>query len=148
MMAVLLAIVSAGLLLYGYLLMCRLDRFLARGGIIAEPKAETGKEILLYGSQDTLAMLRPALEDARITYACAGEPGAEDGAAYRWVCAFSDDDAENLLFCLSAKKKNNGIRTMAKCNDTMYEAIFRRMGVTVILRGSVAAGEVLARLKG
>lgn len=147
MMAVLLAIVSVGLLLYGYLLMCRLDRFLARGGIITEPKAAAEKEILLYGSRETLATLRPALEDANITYACASEPGAEDATAYRWIGAFSDDDAENLLFCLSAKKKNNGIRTMAKCNDTTYETVFRRMGVTAILR-SVCADEVLARLRG
>jgi Trk K+ transport system NAD-binding subunit len=70
------------------------------------------------------------------------------GIAYHWVGAFSKDDAANLLICLSAKRKNSDIRTMAKCNNVIFENIFRHTGITVILQNDMSASRILACLRG
>ena len=147
-MIVLLIIVSAGLILYGYFLMCRLDRFIAQGGFAKEPEASIEKEILLYGEQEILDEISHALDAAAITYDRTAGPEIKDGTAYRWIGAFSGDDEDNLLICLSAKRKNVSIRTMARCNNMIYKNIFRQMKITVILQSEVPVSRILAYLKG
>ena len=147
-MIVLIIVVSVGVLLYGYLLMQRLDRFIERGGFAKEPDDPAEMDILLYGELEMLEEMRRALDDARIRCDLTAEPEIPDSAAYRWIAALSKDDASNLLVCLAARRKNKDIRTMAKCNDRIYEDVFRRMGVTVVLHGDPTANRILACLKG
>lgn len=147
-MIVLLIIASSGILLYGYLLMCRLDCFLEQGGFMAETKIPLEKEILLYGEWETLDKISHTLDGAAVTYDYTTEPDLQDGTAYQWIGAFSRDDADNLLICLMAKRRNGAIRTMAKCNDAIYETVFRQTGITVILKNGISAKQILACLKG
>ncbi len=147
-MAVLLMVFFAGTILGGYLLMCRLDQFIDRGGFVREPEAATEKEILLYGDRKTITEIGRALDDAAITYDCTTEPAIRGSTTYHWIGACSGDDLDNILICLSAKRKNHQIRTIAKCNDRTYETIFQQTGVAVILPNEVAAYRILACLKG
>ncbi|MEA4970478.1 MAG: NAD-binding protein [Candidatus Pelethousia sp.] len=147
-MIVLLIIVSSGIILYGYLLMCRLDRFLERGGFMAEPETPAEKEILLYGELETIDEISHMLDNAALTYDYTPEPDIIAGTIYHWIGAFSQDDADNLLICLMAKRKNSAIRTMAQCNNAIYKNIFRQTGITVILENGVSANQILACLRG
>lgn len=147
-MIVLLITISVGIILYGYLLMRRLDLFFARGGFMEEPETSIEKEILLYGEKETLAEIINVLGDASVSYDYTAEPDIKDGTYYHWIGAFSKDDMDNLLICLSAKRKNNDIGTMAKCNNMIYENIFRQTGISVILGKDISANQILAALKG
>ncbi|MEA5014694.1 MAG: NAD-binding protein [Candidatus Limiplasma sp.] len=147
-MAVLLLMVSIGVVLYGYLLVRRLDRFIQRGGIVQEPAAMVRKEILLYGGKDAVGRIARALDEAAITYDRTAEMDVRNGAAYDWVGAFSESDADNLLFCLLAKRKNERIHTLAECNDRMYENVFKQAGITAILPKNAPVDQILACLKG
>lgn len=147
-MTVLLIIALVGIILYGYLLVGRLDRFIERGGFAKEPEPFGEKEILLYGEQETIDEISHALHDAAVTYDYTTEPEIMDNITYHWIGAFSKDDMDNLLICLSAKRKNADIHTMAKCNNMIYENIFRQIGIGVILQNDVSATRILACLRG
>lgn len=146
-MIVLVVVVLLGGALYGYLLMCRLDRFIERRGFAKEPDDPVGRDILLYGERESLDAVGCALDEARVRYDLTSEPEIPDGVGYRWICALSKDDASNLLFCLAARRKDKDIRTMAKLNDRIYEEVFRRADITVVLCGDDAADRILACLK-
>lgn len=149
-MIALLIITSVGVILYGYMLMGRMDRFMERGGFAGELKsiAVLEREILLYGGRKTIDAITSALEDAAITYDHTNELEIKDEVTYHWVGAFSKDDESNLFICMLAKRKNESIRMMAKCNDMVYENIFRQMGVTVIFQNDISPKRILACLRG
>lgn len=147
-MIVLLIIVLIGIILYGYFLMGRLDQFIERGGFVKEPEASTEKEILLYGEPETIDRISHALDAAAITYDFTTEPTIKDGTIYHWIGAFSKDDTNNLLICLSAKRKNSGIRIMAKCNNNIYENVFKQTGITMIFQKDIPINRILACLRG
>lgn len=147
-MIVLLIIVSVGIILYGYLLMDRLDRFITQGGFVKEPEASIEKEILLYGELDIIDEISLALDVTSITYDRTTEPEIKDGSSYQWIGAFSKNDANNLFICMSAKRKNINIRTMAKCNDMIYKNVFKQMDITVVLPNEVPVRQILAYFKG
>jgi Trk K+ transport system NAD-binding subunit len=147
-MIVLFIIVFIGIVLYGYLLMGRLDKFIEKGGFRKVSEASGEKEILLYGEPETIGSIAHALDAAAITYDFTTEPAIMNGIRYQWLGAFSADDADNLLICLSAKRMNSNIRTIAKCNNVIYENVFRQTGITVILQNDIPIGRILACLKG
>ena len=125
-----------------------LDLFIKNGGFIAEPEAIIVKEILLYGEMETLDELSHALDSALVSYDSTTEPEIQDGINYHWIGALSKDDEENLLLCLSAKRKNSNIRTIAKCNNAIYENVFRQTGITVILNRDLSINQILTCLRG
>ncbi len=147
-MIVLLVIVLLGIILYGYLLMCRLDRFIEQGGFMAEPDIHTEKEILLYGEKETVDEISHMLDGAAVTYDYTPELDIQNGTSYRWIGAFSEDDEDNLLICLMAKRKNSAVRTMAQCNNVIYETLFKQTGITVILKKDIPVDQILACLRG
>lgn len=147
-MIVLLVIVSIGILLYGYFLMDRLDQFIEQGGFIQDPEVPKEKEILLYGEPETIDEISHALDAAAITHDFTAEPIIKDGMIYHWIGAFSKDDVDNLLICLSAKRKNSGIRTMARCNNTIYENVFKQTDITMIFQNDIPINQILACLRG
>ena len=147
-MIVLLVIVSIGILLYGYVLMCRLDRFFEGGGFAQAPRAPLHKEILLYGEQPVMDEIRHMLDDQHILYDCTGQPDISQEVVYRWIGAFSKDDADNLLICMMGKRRNSAVRTIAACNDSLYEKVFRQMGISIVVRDGVQASRIIDFIKG
>ena len=68
-MIVLVVIVLLGGALYGYLLMCRLDRFIERRGFAKEADDPAEKDILLYGerivTQEELIIPHPGMRERK-----------------------------------------------------------------------------------
>jgi len=147
-MIALLIVTTIGVILYGYVLMNRIDRFIEQGGFAPGLRKITQREILLYGEPETLNTIGLALKRAAISYDYLNELEIKDGVTYRWVGAFSRDDESNLLICMLVKRNDDKIRMMAKCNDMVYESIFRQMGVTVIFQNEVSPDRILACLRG
>lgn len=147
-MITLLIVTTIGVILYGYALTSRLDRFLQKGGFARQPETVTEREILLYGEQETVDAICFALDGAEISYDRTNKLETRDDATYRWVGAFSTDDENNLLACLLAKRTNRSIRMMAKCNDMVYKSVFKQTGVAVILEADITPDRILACLRG
>lgn len=147
-MDVLLIIIVIGAVLIGYVAVSRLDGFFNRGGFTKEPDTFVTKEIFLYGDQTAMETLSEDLSKAKITNDWAAEPDMAPGVHYRWIGAFSGSDEDNLLACLSAKRNQLGIHTMAKCNDLTYQNVFKQTQITVIMRGDTTAAQIMKHLKG
>ena len=147
-MITLLIVTTIGVILYGYALMSRLDRFMQKGGFARQPKVVIENGILLYGEQETIDAICSALDGAEISYDCTSKLETRDDVTYHWVGAFSTDDENNLLLCLLAKRKNKSIRMMAKCNDMVYKSVFKQTGVAVILENDITPDRILACLRG
>jgi len=127
----------AGVIVIGYFLLRRFDRFFDKGGFVpetAEKRECKKKDILLFGDDKEIAGLCRALTAAGLSVDAA-ELGENQGASYRWAGAFSHDDAENLLFCLSAKRKKLDILTMCKCNEPIYGNLMTNKGIDAVLGG-------------
>ncbi len=147
-MDALLIIAVIGAMLIGYVAVSRLDGFFGRVGFTKEPDAIVTKDIFLYGDQQAVKALSECLNNARITNDWAAEPEMNAGVHYSWFGAFSGSDEDNLLACLSAKRNQPDIHTMAKCNDTTYQNVFKQTKITVILRGEINAAQISMHLKG
>lgn len=147
-MDVLLIIAVIGAFVYGYFAVSRIDRFFDRGGFTKEPDAVVTKDIFLYGNQKVVEALSEDLNRARITNDWASEPDMNAGVTYQWIGAFSDNDEDNLLACLSAKRNQSGIYTMAKCNDLTYQNVFTQTEISVVLRGDLTAPQIIKYLRG
>ncbi len=106
-MDVLLIFAFVGAVLLGCVAVSRLDRFFARGGFTKEPDAVVTKEIFLYGAQEVVEALSEDLNRAKITNDWATEPEMNAGVNYHWIGAFSSNDEDNLLACLSAKRNQS-----------------------------------------
>lgn len=147
-MDVLLIIAVIGAILIGYVAVSRLNRFFDRGGFTMEPDAVVTKEIFLYGDQKVVESLSEDLNRAEITNDWAIAPEMNTGVNYHWIGAFSSSDEDNLLACLTAKRNQLGIHTMAKCNEITYQNVFKQTEIMVILRGDLTVSQIIAHIKG
>lgn len=142
-----LIIAIIGAIILGYVAVSRVDRFFDRGGFIKEPDALVTKEIFLYGAKEVVEALSEDLNRAKITSDWATEPEMNAGVNYHWIGAFSRNDEDNLLACLSAKRNQSGIHTMAKRNDMTYQNVFKQTEILVVLRGDTTAAQIMMHLK-
>ncbi len=147
-MIILFMIVLIGTVLYGYFIMLRLDKFIEKSMVRKESEGPGEKEILLYGEAEIIDSISQVLNAAEITYDFTTEPVINEGSTYHWLVAFSKDDADNLLICLLAKRRNSSIQTMAKCNNRIYENVFKQTGITMILQKDIPISRILTYLRG
>jgi hypothetical protein len=57
-MTVLLIITIFGVIIFGYLVMCRLDNFLDSSGILDSPKGRANQGVMVYGASDVAEKIR------------------------------------------------------------------------------------------
>ena len=147
-MTIVLIITTIGILLYGYLLMQRIDSFFEKHSDNQMPVATMNKDVLLYGKPKALNALCGKLGSSDISYDCVEEPALCTHTAYRWVCAFSDSDIDNLQLCKAAKREQKHIHLAAKCNDSIYEDIYKHIGVSLVLHKDIHGDNLLACIEG
>jgi len=118
-------------IIFGYCLMKKIDLFFT-GNNKADPSGENRDRVLLFGlSSDTVVL--DALNHLKIRYDLADSEFFIPPDQYTMVFACSDDDINNLLICSSARRSDSEIFTVAKCNNRLYEAVFRRADVDKII---------------
>ncbi|MPN58367.1 hypothetical protein SDC9_206071 [bioreactor metagenome] len=49
---------------------------------------------------------------------------------------------------MMGKRRNSAVRTIAACNDTLYEDVFRQMGISVIVSNGIQASRIIDYIKG
>lgn len=143
-MTVLLIIASIGVILLGYLVMCRLDNFLERGGIPDSPKGRANQGVLVYGAPDVAEKInRSGMKCKNLTTL----PFPEDGF-YSALFALSGDDRGNLAICHAAKRADPGITIIARCSAPELRGVFETMGANRLLATGEPIDALLAELRG
>ncbi len=119
------------IIILGYYLMNGLDAFLT-GGVFINPSSKNVSHILLFGLSSDSEIIN-VLEDINVIYDLTDNECFTPLNIYKIVFACSDNDMNNLMICSSAKRADYNIYTVAKCNNKLYETVFRRDEVDKIV---------------
>ncbi len=138
---IVLALSVVCLVLLGYVLMGRLDRFLESGGFDAPRGCVKG--VLVFVDAQRRLEVEDALQPYRTYLRYTGEPVPPEGLNCTVVFAASGRDADNILLCAQACKSYPA-RMIALCNQAQYRFIYRDYGVDCVASGM---GEALEMLK-
>lgn len=144
-MTALLIISTLGVLLLGYMVMIRLDRFLSGGHETKLPLERVRVAVVVFGGNAELFRL---LDREGITYRTTSRPELPDGTAFSMFLALSNDDLDNLTACNRAKHAAPGIKIIALCNDNTYMDMYSAAAGAGVLRGMPSAGDILLVMKG
>lgn len=143
-MTVLLFITAIGVILIGYLAMCRLDHFLERGGILDSPQGRANQGVLVYGAPDVAEKIHKTGMKCKNLTALAFP---EDGV-YSALFALSSDDRGNLAICHAAKHADPEITIIARCSAPELRGVFEALGATRLLGTGEPIDALLAELWG
>ncbi|PHV70491.1 hypothetical protein CS063_10405 [Sporanaerobium hydrogeniformans] len=125
------------IILLGYLIMDKLDRFMMRGGFVEEKISPV--QILLFGEGRLVYQIENYLKEKEMTYELITEITAvEKCKNCGYLLALSEDDVENLMICSLAKKRWEFRKSLALCNDSANQSIFRQYGVKVLERQTLS----------
>ena len=139
-----LIIVSVGVVLLVYLVMCRIDNFIERGGILDSPQGRANQGVLVYGAPDVAEKINKMGMNCRnITV----QSFPEDGC-YSILFALSDEDKDNLAICHDAKSMDPGIAIVARCNTPNLRDIFITEGADRLLNAGEPIDTLLTELWG
>lgn len=132
-MELILTIIILLLMAAGYILMDRLNIFLASDNIIKASNQEDTQSILVYKGDTDVSMILETVDvnDRSLVFADDYEDYELRGC--KAIVAISDNDADNLMLCVKAKHTKAGITTIARCNNNLNLEIFREAGVTKIV---------------
>ena len=132
-MELILTIIMLILMAAGYILMDRLDTFLASDKIIKAVSQEDTQSILVYKGDTDLSMILETVDDRDKSLVFAQDYEDYELRGCKAIVAISDNDADNLMLCVKAKHTKAGITTIARCNNNLNLEIFREVGVTKIV---------------
>jgi len=144
-----LIVVLSGILLYGYTLMRRLDKFIAAGGIPESPAARGAQSaVLIFGVPEFTGALAARLAEKGVSYEITDRPEIPEGASFPAVAALSESDLDNLLLCSTAKKLRPDILSFAVCNDVTYRRVFDSAGIGCVFTVGAGGASLPEALKG
>jgi len=132
-MELILTIIMLILMAAGYILMDRLDAFLASDKVIKVDNQEEIQSILVYKGDTDVSMLLETVDADDKSLVFANDYEDYELRGCKAIVAISDNDAENLMLCVKAKHTKSGITTIARCNNNLNLEIFREAGVTKIV---------------
>ncbi len=115
---------------FGYYVMCRLDEFVGSRESLVSSIKYSDKDVLLFkGSFDAYSLL----SQNKLTYDVVEFPSLPALCRYRVVIGLSENDLDNLLVCVSAKRANPSCKTVARCNTQIYREVFKRQDVDAVI---------------
>lgn len=143
-LTILIIITTAGVILLGYLVMCRLDHFIERGGILDSPQGRANQGVLIYGAPAVAEKLyKKGMRCRNLTTLVFPEDGF-----YSALFALSGDDQGNLEICRAAKRTDPSIYLVARCNLPELEEAFKSVGVNRVINAGETMDVLLAELGG
>ena len=140
-MVILFALMSLGILLFGYYIMSRIDAFLQHDSFIDNPNRQNEPVLLIYTTKKTdplLATLLPRLYRQKVRFLIVFDPHVPFKANVYAVLAISGSDIDNLLLCREAKHRFAEVYTIARCHDPLYRHFFQEAGINRILTGDAS----------
>lgn len=143
-LAALLVVGLLGIILLGFVVMRRIDRFMESGGITDSLQGRANNGVLVFGAPEAVAkMAKAGIKCAELT-----EPALPEDGSYSALFALSGDDMANLALCHAAKKADPGITVVARCGSPELRGVFADAGADCLLTAGEAIGPLLARLRG
>ena len=137
-----LIVCTAGVLLFGYYIMVRLDRFMENGGFADSAQSRAKHAVLLYGDPELTGVAAGCLDSRGVTWRAAPSAPLADNASFLAVIALSRRDTENLALCRQAKRLCPDALTFAWCNDADDAFLYADAGVNRAPTGSADASSV------
>lgn len=132
-----LIIAMIGVFAFGLYLMKCIDVFLAGGESNSKSDNLVQKDVLLFCDHDCgnteIEKLIKTLGEEPFSLDIVDSPGIPSNSRYGVVIALSSNDMDNLMLCAVAKHTHGDNYTIAKCNDRLYESIFRRQDVDALV---------------
>jgi hypothetical protein len=144
-----LAVLVTGLFIYlGYRLMGRIDLWLQGDAFVPILPDDLARTVVLYLDSPfdfqpgTLAL------DEGIHLTPLYDISVETVFPTASLLAFSGNDLENLLLIQRTKQAQPDCFVAARCNDRLYETLYKDMGAAQIFSGSFTLKEAFRQLKG
>jgi len=130
-------------LLAGYWMMKRLDLFLSQNLIGTDEAVSPVVDIALIANEELSRELGSMFRTGDISFdVLQGEDDFYDHE-YRLICAFTQDDLQNLLFCTLGKKISKARSAFSRCNNPLHRNLFRDAGAQCLEEADLT----LARIK-
>lgn len=146
-MELILTIIILLLMAVGYILMDRLDIFLASDNIIKASNQEDTQSILVYKGDMDVSMILETVDVNDRSLVFADDYEDYEIRSCKAIVAISDNDADNLMLCVKAKHTKAGITTIARCNNNLNLEIFKEAGVTKIVTTMIMMDSIKQLLK-
>ncbi len=143
-MTALLIIGIVSFLGFVYFMMCCLDDFIERGGIIDSPQGRSNKGVVIYGSIDIVEKLKKI----GINYCHLKDPVFPEDGFYLMIFVLSPDDGKNLSLCLDARHSDPDIYIVAQCNRPYLQNVFKDVGANYIINPDDSIDRILLEIWG
>jgi len=146
-MTAVLIVCMAGVVLFGYAVMCRLDKFMENGGFAESARARSRVAVLVYGDMELVGAAGDCLDRLGVTWQQSPSAEIPDSASFLAVVALSRSDRENLALCRRAKQLWPDAMTLAWCNDADDAFLYADAGVKSAAAGAPDAAAVQAAVE-
>jgi hypothetical protein len=131
-------------LIFVYFMMCCLDNFIGRGGIIDSPQGRFNHGVLIYGSKDIIEKLKKF----DVNYRYLINPVFPDDGFYLMIFSMSPDDEKNLSLCLEARHSDPDIYIVAQCRSPYLHNVFKDVGANCIINSDDSIDGILSEIWG
>lgn len=121
MNTILIVVSLVGIIIYGFYLMSRLDRFWENGGFSDVQPDYILKSVLILVDAEQMPLTKAVLKSK---YECVHEPVVPQNTVFKSIYALSQNDMNNILLCAQAQKVDHPF-TVALCNNKQYLSVFQ-----------------------
>jgi hypothetical protein len=146
-MTAVLIVCMAGVMLFGYAVMCRLDKFMENDGFAEGTRARSRAAVLVYGDPELVGAAGDCLDRHGVTWQQSPSAEIPDSASFLAVIALSRSDRDNLAVCRRAKQLWPDARALAWCNDADDEFLYADAGVKSAAAGAPDVSAVRAAVE-
>lgn len=143
-MTALLIIGIVSFLIFVYFMMCCLDDFIERGGIVDSPQGRFNHGVLIYGSIEIIEKLKIF----GVNYRQLISPVFPEDGYYLMIFSMSPDDEKNLSLCLEARHSDPDIYIVAQCRSPYLYNAFKDVGADYIINSEDSIDRILSEIWG
>jgi len=112
--------------------MLRLDSFIGGGDITNEPPENEQKDALVFAESNTITYAKETFSASELVLEYTEKPYLPPNSSYRIIFALSENDLDNILICLQAKRLSNTY-AIALCSERIYQNIFEEAKIEHIV---------------
>ncbi len=140
-----LAVTALGIIILGYVMMRRIDNFIADGGFVDSREGRRRMGVLIFGSHAAVsAALNAGIQCTELT-----EPVLpQDNGYYSAILVLSEYESENLALCRAAHQEDPDICIIVRCADSRLKEVYTKLGACRIFTPGEPVETMLSQLWG
>jgi hypothetical protein len=144
-MSALLVITALGIIILGYLIMRRIDSFIADGGFIDSREGRRKMGVLIFGSHAAAcAALNAGIQCTELV-----EPALpQNNGYYSAIFILSEHESENLALCRAAHQEDPDLCIIVRCADSRLKEVYTKLGACHVLSPDEPVEAMLSELWG